>query len=477
MANSISHSALPYPIKGARFSLEIAYRTSAGTPTDPTTPDTEVSSDGGATSADCTEEATTGSTNGAAYITLTSTETNNSAIWVIAKSANCVTTVIPLYPRVLATVGTGTLSAGSAAGGTLGTLLAYDVTGCFIKTTGGTGGASGSFQARKIITYNTTTGAFTVEPNWETTPDNTTTYSVLLPEGVTLGMLKTLNPTTAGNTLDVTSTGEAGLDWANMAGKTTTNALTGTTIAVTQKVDVETIKTNPVANAGTVTFPTNATLASTTNITAGTITTVTTVTNQLTAAAIATGIWQDTTSGDFTVSSSIGKSLYTTGNAPGAASGLSIVGSAMTLAANQHVIVDSGTITTYTGNTVQTGDAFARLGAPVGASHSADVAAVKSDTGGLVTTVGVAGLGLSAIPKTGYKLASDGLDSIAVTAPSTVATTFPGMVVQLWRRMFKKTVLNSNTGKIITYADDGTTAVTTQDATDSGGVQTQGTST
>lgn len=39
------------------------------------------------------------------------------------------------------------------------------------------------------------------------------------------------------------------------------------------------------------------------------------------------------------------------------------------------VLVD--TVTTYTGNTVQTGDAYARLGAPAGASVSADVAAVK----------------------------------------------------------------------------------------------------
>ena len=49
-------------------------------------------------------------------------------------------------------------------------------------------------------------------------------------------------------------------------------------VADTQKVDVDTIKTNPVVNGGTVTFPTGATLASTTNITAGTITTATNVT-------------------------------------------------------------------------------------------------------------------------------------------------------------------------------------------------------
>lgn len=92
-----------------------------------------------------------------------------------------------------------------------------------------------------------------------------------------------LRPTTSGRTLDVSAGGEAGVDWANVGSPTTSLALTGTTIATTQKVDVETIKTNAVANGGTVTFPTNATLASTTNITAGTVTTATNVT-ALTAA-------------------------------------------------------------------------------------------------------------------------------------------------------------------------------------------------
>jgi hypothetical protein len=65
-----------------------------------------------------------------------------------------------------------------------------------------------------------------------------------------------------------------------------------------------------------------------------TIPTVTTVTNQLTGASIATSVWQDATAGDFTTASSIGKSLYTTGNAPGAASGLALVGSNMGTASN-----------------------------------------------------------------------------------------------------------------------------------------------
>lgn len=41
----------------------------------------------------------------------------------------------------------------------------------------------------------------------------------------------------------------------------------------------------------------------------GAVSTVTTVTNQLTAAQVATGVWQDATAGDFTASLSVGKSL------------------------------------------------------------------------------------------------------------------------------------------------------------------------
>jgi hypothetical protein len=91
--------------------------------------------------------------------------------------------------------------------------------------------------------------------------------------GFSLSNRSALRPTTADRTLDVSAGGEAGVDWANVGGPTTSLALTGTTIATTQKVDVETIKTQAVTCAGGVTVPA-ATLASTTNITAGTIATV-----------------------------------------------------------------------------------------------------------------------------------------------------------------------------------------------------------
>ncbi len=199
-------------------------------------------------------------------------------------------------------------------------------------------------------------------------------------------------------------------------------------LASGQKVDVDTIKTNPVVNSGTITFPANATLASTTNITGGTIGTVTTVTNQLTAAQIATGVWQDATAGDFTTASSIGKCLYIANVVPGGTGGHFIAGTnaatSITTALTANIIgnitgnlsgsvgslttnndktgysltqafptnfsslgIGSGghilnvdTLTTYTGDTPQTGDAYARLGAPTGASVSVDIAAIKTDT-------------------------------------------------------------------------------------------------
>ena len=100
------------------------------------------------------------------------------------------------------------------------------------------------------------------------------------------------------------------------------------------------------------TFPQSVDLS--TGITGGTITTVTNLTNLptipanwLTAAGtaadfgaeMATAIWTDTTAGDFTVAASIGKSVM---NGVALGTGLTING--------------------YTGNTVQTGDSFSRIG-------------------------------------------------------------------------------------------------------------------
>lgn len=186
MANSVTHAALPFPVKGARFSLAIPYLDADGDPTDPTTPDTERSIDAAAF-ADCTEEVTTISgSNGVGYITLTGDEMNGSMIAVAAKVASGPkATLATLYPRVLPVLESGTAQAGAAGSITLASgAAAYSLIGCIVKTSGGTGGGGGSGslgnQARVITAYNTSTKVATVVPNWETTPDATTTYEILL---------------------------------------------------------------------------------------------------------------------------------------------------------------------------------------------------------------------------------------------------------------------------------------------------------
>jgi len=72
----------------------------------------------------------------------------------------------------------------------------------------------------------------------------------------------------------------------------------------------------------------------------------------------------------------------------------------------------------------------------------------------------------------GVVLSSTGLNNISITAPTGPATNFREMMVQLWRRFFKKTTLDAT--NIKTYADNGSTIVTTQTASESAGVQTQG---
>jgi len=103
---------------------------------------------------------------------------------------------------------------------------------------------------------------------------------------------------------------------------------------------------------------------------------------------------------------------------------------------------------------------------------AADYFDPAADEVALVTLVTTTSTVTNNADKTGYKLASDGLDSVAITAPSGVASNFREMLVQVWRRFFKRSTLTST--ELKTYADDGTTVVTTQTVSDDGTTQDQG---
>lgn len=70
------------------------------------------------------------------------------------------------------------------------------------------------------------------------------------------------------------------------------------------------------------------------------------------------------------------------------------------------------------------------------------------------------------------RLTANGLDDVLTTAPTGVAANFREMVVQTWRRFFKKATKTST--QIKTYADNGTTVVTTQTVSDDSTTETQG---
>lgn len=201
MANHVSHAALPYPVKGCRFTIGVPYKDSYGDPTDPTTPDTERSIDAAAFS-DCSEEVTTisGTGTGTGYLTLTGDEMNGSLIAVVAKVASGPKpTIATLYPRVLPVLNSGTAAAGAAGTITLASgAVAIDdyYNGCIVRTTGGTGGGGGSGsqgnQARVITGYVGSTKVATISPNWETTPSTDTTYEVLVTEMTLLSFSDTV---------------------------------------------------------------------------------------------------------------------------------------------------------------------------------------------------------------------------------------------------------------------------------------------
>lgn len=68
--------------------------------------------------------------------------------------------------------------------------------------------------------------------------------------------------------------------------------------------------------------------------------------------------------------------------------------------------------------------------------------------------------------KTGYSLASTGLDSVSASVPNGRPTTFPGWIMWLCRRFGNKVTATSSV--LTVYKDDGTTVNTTQALSDDG---------
>jgi hypothetical protein len=150
--------------------------------------------------------------------------------------------------------------------------------------------------------------------------------------------LPALSPTTDGRKLDVTTTGEAGVDWANVGAPTTTLALTGTTIGTLTTYTGNTVQTGDV-------YP-------------KVDTEIADIQARLPAALTANGNMKSSMVEILTTALTETAGLL----AGGFKKFFNIAAPASTMDVVARVTL-TDTVTTYSGNTVQTGDSFARIGA------------------------------------------------------------------------------------------------------------------
>lgn len=141
----------------------------------------------------------------------------------------------------------------------------------------------------------------------------------------------------------------------------------------------------------------------------------------------------------------------------------------------------TNTVTTYTGNTPQTGDVYIRLGAPAGVTTAADIAAVKADTAAVKVTTDkfvftVANqVDSNVMTKTGFSLSATGLDTIVMrdlgAVPSATAT-FPDGVSFMFMAQRNARVTDSGAGTDVVSNTAGA-VIATAALTDAAGVFTK----
>lgn len=291
--------------------------------------DSEVSKDGG-TFADCTNEATEIATaSGMYYLDLTSTEMNADTVAIIVKtsSSGAKTTPMVFYPATLSVAQLGVNAV--QLGGTAQT--GRDV-GASVLLSSGTGTGQISLSSGAVLLQATQTG-------------------------VTIPTVTTLT-----NLPAITS------NWLTAAG-IAASALNG-------KGDWNVGKTGYSLTATTGLGNQTANITGNLSGSVGSVTTVSDKTGYALSSAGVQAIWDALTSA-LTTASSIGKLLVDNINAT--ISSRSTYAGGDTSGTTTLLSRIVGTLASGTHN-AQSGDAYARLGAPAGASVSADVAAIHAKT-------------------------------------------------------------------------------------------------
>jgi len=171
--------------------------------------------------------------------------------------------------------------------------------------------------------------------------------------------------------------------------------------------------------------------------------------------------------GRVTVGTNADKTGYSISGTKQTLDALNDITAAAVWSAATRTLTSAANITSTGGTTVpQTGDAYARLGAPAGASVSADIAAIKAETASILTDtaeIGTAGAGLTAIPWNSSwdaEVQSEVFDALDAAFTDATSLTSNGLLDRIrtlgWILRNKITVADA-TGNTVIYKDDSTT--------------------
>lgn len=287
-----------------------------------------------------------------------------------------------------------------------------------------------------------------------------------------------IRPTVSGRTLDITATGAAGIDWANVENPTTVLNLSATNI------DVDQIVASVSGAVGSVTGAVGSVTGSVGSVT-GAVGSVTGAVGSVTgnvggnvvgSVASVTGNVGGNVNGN--VVGSVGSVLATV-----AANLTQILGTALTetsgqIAAGFKKLLDVA-VPVFTLTSVnQTGDNFARLGAPIGASISADIAAVKAETVTILADTNDIQTRIPAALVSGRMDSSVGAMAANVLTASALATDAVNEIVdQTWDELIAGHLGVGSTGEALSTASAGGNPAAIADAVwdeDATGHQTQG---
>lgn len=362
---AMRNNATIFPVYGLPYTVVIPVLDADGDPvTSAAGLDSEISLNGD-TPADCTNEATEIGTSGCYYLTLTATETLADIISGVTKTSTSGAKTTPwvLYPRKLPILLTSdnagaydsatTINLGSSA-----SAIDDFYNGCLVYIYGGTG----SGQVRMITDYVGSTKLATVHVAWATNPDATSDLKIYRTEQAPYAM--GANVTHISGTVQTARDIGASVLLSSGTGTGQVSLSSGVV-----KADLDTIKTQAVTCAGGVTVLAQVGAAGAPGANNGLPTTNGTKLNQtvdLTAGqSIAcsdkTGFSLSSTGADLILKSSTFVQAIVAAVNELATYGLTALNTllvttgikaasipAATLAASQHVIVDSGTVTTLT---------------------------------------------------------------------------------------------------------------------------------